>query len=136
MSQAISPIPPLHDVLAEKTVHDVLALISKALSGLKHSAATVRLRVWRLAPTTNTRRTRRFEQMENQAQESLTDVDSEFRRLQEQHRDHEERLQVLATKVRLSEDEELEEKRLKKEKLLLKDRMEALSRHRREGVSH
>jgi hypothetical protein len=74
--------------------------------------------------------------MENQAQESLTDVDSEFRRLQEQHRDHEERLQVLATKARLSEDEELEEKRLKKEKLLLKDRMETLSRHRRERVSH
>jgi uncharacterized protein YdcH (DUF465 family) len=74
--------------------------------------------------------------MENQAQESLTDVDSEFRRLQEQHRGHEERLQVLATKARLSEDEELEEKRLKKEKLLLKDRMEALARHRREGVSH
>jgi uncharacterized protein YdcH (DUF465 family) len=74
--------------------------------------------------------------MENQAQESLTDVDSEFRRLQEQHRGHEERLQVLASKARLSEDEELEEKRLKKEKLLLKDRMEALSRHRREGVSH
>lgn len=74
--------------------------------------------------------------MENQAQESLTDVDSEFRRLQEQHRNHEERLQVLASKVRLSEEEELEEKRLKKEKLLLKDRMEALSRHRREGVSH
>ena len=74
--------------------------------------------------------------MGNQAQESLPDVDSEFRRLQEQHRGHEERLQVLATKARLSEDEELEEKRLKKEKLLLKDRMEALSRHRREGVSH
>lgn len=74
--------------------------------------------------------------MGNQAQESVTDVESEFRRLQDQHRGHEERLQVLATKVRLSEDEELEEKRLKKEKLLLKDRMEALARHRREGVSH
>jgi uncharacterized protein YdcH (DUF465 family) len=74
--------------------------------------------------------------MENQAKESLTDIDSEYRRLQEQHRGHEERLQVLATKTRLSEDEEIEEKRLKKEKLLLKDRMEALARHRREGVSH
>ncbi len=74
--------------------------------------------------------------MENQAKESLTDIDSEYRRLQEQHRDHEERLQVLATKTRLSEDEEIEEKRLKKEKLLLKDRMEVLARHRREGVNH
>jgi uncharacterized protein YdcH (DUF465 family) len=74
--------------------------------------------------------------MENQAKESVTDIDSEYRRLQEQHRGHEERLQLLATKARLSEDEEMEEKRLKKEKLLIKDRMEALARHRRDGVNH
>ncbi|MGH9399634.1 MAG: hypothetical protein ACRD00_04655 [Thermoanaerobaculia bacterium] len=74
--------------------------------------------------------------MENQAKESLTDIDSEYHRLQEQHRGHEERLQMLATKARLSEDEEMEEKKLKKEKLLLKDRMEALARHRRPGVNH
>jgi len=74
--------------------------------------------------------------MENRAKESLTDVDSEYRRLQEEHKGHEARLQVLAAKSRLSEDEEMEERRLKKEKLLLKDRMEALVRHRREGVSH
>jgi uncharacterized protein YdcH (DUF465 family) len=74
--------------------------------------------------------------MENRAKESLNDVDSEYRRLQEEHRGHEARLQVLAAKSRLSEDEEMEERRLKKEKLLLKDRMEALVRHRREGVSH
>ena len=74
--------------------------------------------------------------MENQAKESVTDIDSEYRRLQEQHRGHEARLQMLATKAHLSEDEEMEEKRLKKEKLLLKDRMEALARHRRDGVNH
>ena len=74
--------------------------------------------------------------MENRAKESLTDIDSEYRRLQEQHKGHEARLQVLAAKSRLSEDEEMEERRLKKEKLLLTDRMEALVRHRREGVSH
>ena len=71
--------------------------------------------------------------MENGNSET-TVSDPEFRRLHEEHRNHEERLQVLATKSRLSEDEEMEEKRLKKEKLLLKDRMEALSRHRREEV--
>lgn len=74
--------------------------------------------------------------MENRAKESVIDIDSEYRRLQEQHQGHEARLQVLAAKPRLSEDEEIEERRLKKEKLLLKDRMEALVRHRREGVSH
>jgi uncharacterized protein YdcH (DUF465 family) len=30
----------------------------------------------------------------------------------------------------------MEEKRLKKEKLLLKDRMEAIARNHREGVAH
>ena len=71
--------------------------------------------------------------MENGNSET-TVSDPEFRRLHEEHRNHEERLQVLATKSRLSEDEEMEEKRLKKEKLLIKDRMEALTRHRREEV--
>jgi len=71
--------------------------------------------------------------MENGHQE-VSSADPEFRRLHDEHRNHEERLQVLAAKAHLSEDEELEEKRLKKEKLLLKDRMEAIARHRREGV--
>jgi uncharacterized protein YdcH (DUF465 family) len=65
----------------------------------------------------------------------LTVSDPEFRRLYDQHRQHEERLSVLATKTRLSEEEEMEEKRLKKEKLLLKDRMEAIARHHREGIA-
>ncbi len=72
--------------------------------------------------------------MENGNREALAVADPEFRRLYEEHRDHEQRLQLLAVKSSLSEDEELEEKRLKKEKLLLKDRMEAIARHR-EGVA-
>ena len=44
-------------------------------------------------------------------------------------------LSVLAAKSRLSEEEELEEKRLKKEKLVLKDRMEAIARTYRVGVA-
>ena len=74
--------------------------------------------------------------MENQNQESLTEVDPEYDRLHAEHRDHEQRLQALAAKARLSEEEELEERRLKKEKLLLKDRMEAIARHHRLGVAH
>jgi uncharacterized protein YdcH (DUF465 family) len=74
--------------------------------------------------------------MENDHAEALPDSDPEYRRLHDEHRDHEYRLQLLAAKPRLSEDEEIEEKRLKKEKLLLKDRMEAIARSRREGVAH
>ena len=73
--------------------------------------------------------------MENAQTEDLTEIDPEYRRLHDSHRDHEQRLQVLAGKSQLSEDEELEEKRLKKEKLALKDRMEAIARNRR-GVAH
>ena len=74
--------------------------------------------------------------MENQTTESLTELDPEYERLHAEHREHEQRLQVLASKPRLSEDEELEEKRLKKEKLFLKDRMEAIARIHRPGVAH
>ena len=73
--------------------------------------------------------------MVNGNREELAVDDAEFRRLHEEHRPHEERLHPLAVKTSLSEDEELEEKRLKKEKLLLKDRMEAIARHHREGVA-
>ena len=73
----------------------------------------------------------------NQAHsEDLSDVNAEYRRLLEAHRDHERRLEALAGKSRLSEDEEIEEKRLKKEKLLIKDKMEEIARTFREGVAH
>jgi uncharacterized protein YdcH (DUF465 family) len=68
--------------------------------------------------------------------ESLTEVDAEYRRLHDAHQDHENRLQTLAGKTHLSQDEEIEEKRLKKEKLALKDRMEAIARNYRAGVTH
>jgi hypothetical protein len=74
--------------------------------------------------------------MENQNQESLAEIDPEYHRLHTEHQDHEMRLRELASKPRLSEDEELEEKRLKKEKLLIKDRMEAIVRSHRAGVIH
>lgn len=74
--------------------------------------------------------------MDSDRTETIPEENPEYRRLHEEHRSHEERLQVLAAKSRLSEDEEIEEKRLKKEKLLLKDRMEAIARTYREGVAH
>lgn len=74
--------------------------------------------------------------MESDHTEAIPETDPEYRRLHDEHRDHEYRLQILAAKPRLSEDEEIEEKRLKKEKLLIKDRMEAIARNYREGVAH
>jgi uncharacterized protein YdcH (DUF465 family) len=74
--------------------------------------------------------------MQSDHMEALPDQDPEYRRLHDEHRNHEQRLQILAAKSRLSEDEEIEEKRLKKEKLVLKDRMEAIARSYREGVAH
>jgi uncharacterized protein YdcH (DUF465 family) len=68
----------------------------------------------------------------------LSQENDEFRVLLQRHHDHERRLAELASKSFLSTDEELEEKRLKKEKLHLKDRMEEIGReHRaRVGTAH
>lgn len=74
--------------------------------------------------------------MQSDHTEPLPDQDPEYSRLHDEHRIHEERLRVLATKTRLSEDEEIEEKRLKKEKLLIKDKMEEIARTFRERVAH
>ncbi|KAA0254819.1 DUF465 domain-containing protein [Acidobacteria bacterium ACD] len=68
----------------------------------------------------------------------LAGNNEEFAGLLRRHHDHERRLAELATKSFLSSDEELEEKRLKKEKLLLKDRMEEIAREHkaRVGTAH
>jgi uncharacterized protein YdcH (DUF465 family) len=55
----------------------------------------------------------------------LVQQDPEFGRLVEEHRAREQRLAELGTKGWLTTEEEQEVKRLKKEKLQLKDRMEA-----------
>ena len=48
--------------------------------------------------------------------------------LRAQHQDHERRLEELQQQSRLTPEEEMEEKRLKKLKLHLKDQMERLRR--------
>ena len=52
----------------------------------------------------------------------------EYRRLKSQHHDYDEKLQALAGKRVLTEEEKVEEVRMKKEKLFLKDRMAAIQR--------
>ncbi len=64
--------------------------------------------------------------------EQLAQTDPEYRKLVEEHRARERRLEELKAKGWLTTEEEQEEKRLKKEKLRLKDSMEALLRKRAE----
>jgi uncharacterized protein len=62
----------------------------------------------------------------------LIKTDEEFRRLYEEHQDYERRLQTLTQKQLLSQDEEVEEKKIKLHKLVLKDHMEQILRQHRE----
>ncbi len=52
----------------------------------------------------------------------------EYRSLTLQHHEFQEKLERLATKRALTEDQKLEEVRIKKEKLFVKDRMVAIRR--------
>jgi len=65
----------------------------------------------------------------------LTQSD-EYRRLDEQHHEYESRLITLTGKAVLSDEEQLEETTLKKKKLQVKDRMEAIARQVRAGEAH
>lgn len=67
--------------------------------------------------------------------QELLAASEEFRNLHEHHQDLERRLETLRERELLSESDELEEKRIKREKLFLKDRMEAMIRtHKEAGV--
>ena len=60
----------------------------------------------------------------------------EYRRLDEQHHEYENRLVALTGKAVLSDEEQLEETTLKKKKLQVKDRMEAIARLARANEAH
>jgi hypothetical protein len=60
--------------------------------------------------------------------EHLEQAKTTYEELRSQHQDHEKRLEELKQKAWLTPEEEIEEKRLKKLKLRLKDQMEHLRR--------
>jgi uncharacterized protein YdcH (DUF465 family) len=65
--------------------------------------------------------------------EELLQTDEEFRRLYDEHQEYERRLAEINHKSMLSQDDEIEEKRIKLHKLTLKDRMESIVRSHRES---
>jgi len=65
--------------------------------------------------------------------EVLRKENEEFRLLMESHATCEARLRELQGKAFLNEEEKLEEVTIKKKKLHLKDRMEAMIRHYKDG---
>jgi uncharacterized protein YdcH (DUF465 family) len=66
--------------------------------------------------------------MASQVRDMLMSSNEEFRRMAQEHAQYSQRLDSLASKRFLSEDEKVEEVRLKKLKLRLKDQMEHLER--------
>jgi hypothetical protein len=64
--------------------------------------------------------------MASQVRDLLLSTNDEFRRLAQEHTQYSQRLDSLIEKRFLSDDEKLEEVRLKKLKLKLKDQMERI----------
>lgn len=63
----------------------------------------------------------------------LLETEPEFRRLHDEHQQCERRLEALRHNALLSQEDEIEEKKLKVHKLALKDRMEYMVREH-EGI--
>jgi len=71
--------------------------------------------------------------MADSVREQLLASHEEFRRLAQEHSQHALRLSSLVEKRYLTEDEKLEEIRLKKLKLRLKDQMQMIEQEYRRG---
>ena len=71
---------------------------------------------------------------ETAVRKELLETNDEYQALYTEHQDSEQRLVELSSKSLLSEEDELEEKRIKRHKLFLKDRMETILRSEIEAV--
>ena len=77
-----------------------------------------------------------MEQHNEELKAHLMATDQQFRTLAEEHARFHKQLETLEAKAHLTLDDEAEEIRLKKQKLRLKDEMNAmLSRHRAQQVA-
>jgi len=74
--------------------------------------------------------------MVDSVREQLLASDEEFRRLAQEHNRYSQRLASLIEKKYLTDDEKLEEVRLKKLKLLVKDQMEVIEHRHRPNQVH
>jgi uncharacterized protein YdcH (DUF465 family) len=70
--------------------------------------------------------------MEIQVRDQLLASNEEFRKLAQEHQQYSQRLDMLTQKRFLSDDEKVEEVRIKKLKLRLKDQMESIERRYRQ----
>ena len=71
--------------------------------------------------------------MTDELKDELIETDEEYRRLHEEHLACKERLHEINQKSLLSQEDEIEEKKIKLHKLTLKDKMEHLLRQHRES---
>ena len=77
-----------------------------------------------------------MEAKEEELIRSLIDTDPELRECYEEHRTLKQRLEELRQQSHLTEEEEIEEKRIQKQKLAGKDRMmQILARHRQQTAA-
>ena len=73
---------------------------------------------------------------EEEIKEHLISADPEFRRLVEEHKSYEGKLHDLHSRHHMTEHDHLEEIRLKKMKLQLKDQMNSMIQKFRNELSH
>ena len=73
---------------------------------------------------------------EEEIKEHLMSANPEFRRLVEEHKQYEGKLEELHSRQHMSEQDHLEEVRLKKKKLHLKDQMNSMIQKFRNELSH